>query len=38
MQPYWLVFVTVVGSVVIIGAVSYWLDKDVSRHERGGDS
>ena len=38
MQPYLLVFITVVGSVVLVGALSYWLDKGVSRRERDGDS
>ena len=38
MQYFLLVFVTVVGSVGIIGALSYWLDKGASRHERSGDS
>ena len=38
MRYFLLVFMTVVGSVVIIGALSYWLDKGASRHERSGDS
>ena len=33
-----LVVVTVVGGVVFIGVVSYWLDKGASRHEWGRDS
>lgn len=30
------VFLGIVGTVGVIAALSYWLDKCVSRHERGG--
>ncbi len=32
------VVITVVGVAAVIGALSYLLDKGVTRHERGGDS
>jgi hypothetical protein len=38
MQDFLFVFLTVTGSVVIIGALIYWLDKGASRHERSGNS
>jgi len=38
MKPYLMVFVLVVASAVVVGVLSYWLDKGVSRHERDGDS
>ena len=36
MQYFLLVVLTVVGSVAIIGALCYGLDKGASRHERSG--
>jgi hypothetical protein len=38
MAYFLLVTLTVAGSVALIGAVSYWLDKGASRHERNRDS
>ncbi len=32
------VYIAVVGVAVVVGALSYLLDKCVSRHERGGGS
>ena len=32
------VVITVVGVAVVVGSLSYLLDKGVSRHERGGGS
>lgn len=38
MQDFLFVVITVTGSVVLIGALCYWLDKGASRHERSGNS
>jgi hypothetical protein len=38
MGNFLLVVLTVTGSVVLIGALCYWLDKGASRHERSGGS
>ena len=38
MRDFLMVFITVAGSVVLIGALCYWLDKGASRHGRGGGS
>ena len=38
MQAFSLVFLTVTCSVILIGALCYWLDQSASRRDHNGDS